>query len=164
MTATGPSWFWSEVLLLGALITDALDGKAARKFGSTKAGPYLDDIADFINFGLHPATLDMDSHGQYGPLCTLYLCDFLSSRTIHNPKTRHERLFPRPSFTCVSSRSFLNPHCPTNTIYSHARDRDDSISHYISYPLYARDENRMGKEKYVYSPRRMLGAPLDLWW
>jgi phosphatidylglycerophosphate synthase len=56
VTATEPSWFWSEAILIWALITDALDGKAARKFGSTKVGPYLDDIADFINFGLHPAS------------------------------------------------------------------------------------------------------------
>ncbi|MBP7773961.1 CDP-alcohol phosphatidyltransferase family protein [Candidatus Gracilibacteria bacterium] len=73
MTATGPSWFWSEALLLGALITDALDGKAARKFGSTKAGPYLDDIADFINFGLHPALWIWTLTGSIG-LSALYIC------------------------------------------------------------------------------------------
>jgi len=45
-----PSWVWAELLLAGSLITDALDGRAARKFGETKMGPYLDDVADFINF------------------------------------------------------------------------------------------------------------------
>jgi CDP-diacylglycerol---serine O-phosphatidyltransferase len=45
-----PSWIWAELLLIGSLVTDALDGKAARKFGGTKLGPYLDDVADFINF------------------------------------------------------------------------------------------------------------------
>ncbi len=50
-----PSWIIAEILLVGALITDGLDGRAARKFGSTKSGQYLDDIADAINFGLHPA-------------------------------------------------------------------------------------------------------------
>jgi CDP-diacylglycerol---serine O-phosphatidyltransferase len=49
-----PSWIWAELLLIGSLVTDALDGKAARKFGGTKLGPYLDDVADFINFWLHP--------------------------------------------------------------------------------------------------------------
>ena len=51
---THPSWILAESLLGFSLVTDALDGKVARKFGSTKHGPYLDDIADFINFGLHP--------------------------------------------------------------------------------------------------------------
>lgn len=50
LVITHPSWLWAELLLVGALIADALDGKAARKFGGTKAGPYLDDISDFINF------------------------------------------------------------------------------------------------------------------
>ena len=68
-----PSWLWSEILLAGALITDALDGKAARKFGSTKAGPYLDDIADFINFGLHPSLWIWLITGS-APLAALYLC------------------------------------------------------------------------------------------
>lgn len=45
-----PSWFWAEVFLLIALFADAIDGKIARRFGSTSAGVYLDDIADFINF------------------------------------------------------------------------------------------------------------------
>jgi|GEM_PF-3085927 len=31
-----PSWLVAEILLAGALIADALDGKAARKFGETK--------------------------------------------------------------------------------------------------------------------------------
>jgi len=106
----------------------------------------------------------MDSHRQYRSLCTLYLCDFLSSRTIHAAKTRHERLFSGSSFSSISGRSFLSPHYPAIAIASHARRRNDSISHHISYTLYARDENRMGKEKYVYSPRRMFDTPLDLWW
>ena len=68
-----PSWFWSEIFLVIALITDALDGKAARKFGSTKAGPYLDDIADFINFWLHPGLWIWIITGSTS-LAALYLC------------------------------------------------------------------------------------------
>ena len=49
-----PSWQTATVLLIVSLVTDGLDGKIARKYGSTKAGTYLDDISDFINFGLHP--------------------------------------------------------------------------------------------------------------
>lgn len=54
-TIQHPSWIVSEILFLFSLLTDALDGKVARKFWGTKAGPYLDDIADMINFGIHPA-------------------------------------------------------------------------------------------------------------
>lgn len=49
-----PSWILAEILFLFSLCTDACDGRMARKYGSTAAGPYLDDIADFINFGVHP--------------------------------------------------------------------------------------------------------------
>lgn len=55
ITKTSLSWSISEGLFLFSLLTDALDGTVARKFGGTKAGPYLDDIADMINFGIHPA-------------------------------------------------------------------------------------------------------------
>ncbi len=50
-----PNILIAEWLLIAALVTDILDGKVARKYGSTKAGEYLDDIADFINFWIHPA-------------------------------------------------------------------------------------------------------------
>jgi phosphatidylglycerophosphate synthase len=46
----GGSWVGAEVLFIMSLITDGVDGKIARKFGSTSWGAYLDDIADFINF------------------------------------------------------------------------------------------------------------------
>ncbi len=48
-------WQISTGLLIFWLLTDGLDGRVARKFWSTKVGPYLDDIADFIHFGIHPA-------------------------------------------------------------------------------------------------------------
>lgn len=50
----GGSWAIAEILFLISIITDGADGKIARKFGSTSWGPYLDDIADFINFWVHP--------------------------------------------------------------------------------------------------------------
>jgi phosphatidylserine synthase len=45
-----PSFVYAEIYLVMALILDALDGWCARRFGSDKFGPYLDDIADAINF------------------------------------------------------------------------------------------------------------------
>lgn len=61
---SGPSWIIAECLFIFALVTDALDGKIARKFWGTKAGPYLDDIADLINFGIHPALWIFSQTGQ----------------------------------------------------------------------------------------------------
>jgi len=64
-----PSWIIAECLFFVALITDALDGKVARIFGSTKAGPYLDDIADLINFGIHPALWIWIESGRFWLAC-----------------------------------------------------------------------------------------------
>lgn len=50
-----PSFILAEAYLAIALILDALDGWCARRFGGHWFGPYLDDIADAINFGIHPA-------------------------------------------------------------------------------------------------------------
>ena len=65
ITKNSLSWSISEWLFLISLVTDALDGTVARKFGSTKAGPYLDDIADMINFGIHPALWIWIISGQW---------------------------------------------------------------------------------------------------
>lgn len=37
----------------------------AEKHGGTKYGPYLDDIADFVSFGLAPAYVVIKSGGMY---------------------------------------------------------------------------------------------------
>lgn len=42
------------VIIVGQLF-DLFDGRMAIKHGGTKFGPYLDDIADFVSFGLAPA-------------------------------------------------------------------------------------------------------------
>ena len=38
----------------------------AVKHGGTKYGPYLDDIADFVSFGLAPAYIIYQSEGMFG--------------------------------------------------------------------------------------------------
>ena len=43
--------------ILAGQIFDLFDGRMAEKHGGTKAGPWLDDIADLISFGLCPAML-----------------------------------------------------------------------------------------------------------
>ena len=50
------------VIILGQLF-DLFDGRMAEKHGGTKFGPYLDDIADFVSFGLAPAYIIFKSEG-----------------------------------------------------------------------------------------------------
>ena len=52
------------VIILGQLF-DLFDGRMAEKHGGTKYGPYLDDIADFVSFGLSPAYIIVMSGGSY---------------------------------------------------------------------------------------------------
>lgn len=50
------------VIIAGQLF-DLFDGRMAEKHGGTKYGPYLDDIADFVSFGLAPAYIITRSGG-----------------------------------------------------------------------------------------------------
>jgi len=50
------------VIIAGQLF-DLFDGRMAEKHGGTKYGPYLDDIADFVSFGLAPAYVIAKSGG-----------------------------------------------------------------------------------------------------
>lgn len=43
---------WAFVFIRLGGVFDLLDGRAARKHGSTKRGNWIDDVADLINFGL----------------------------------------------------------------------------------------------------------------
>ena len=51
------------VIILGQLF-DLFDGRMAEIHGGTKYGPYLDDIADFVSFGLAPAYVIVQSGGS----------------------------------------------------------------------------------------------------
>jgi CDP-diacylglycerol--serine O-phosphatidyltransferase len=46
---------WAIVIIIIGQLFDLFDGRMALKHGGTKYGPYLDDIADFVSFGLAPA-------------------------------------------------------------------------------------------------------------
>ena len=50
------------IIIVGQLF-DLFDGRMAEKHGGTKYGPYLDDIADFVSFGLAPAYIITRSGG-----------------------------------------------------------------------------------------------------
>jgi len=51
------------IIIIGQLF-DLFDGRMALKHGGTKYGPYLDDIADFVSFGLAPAYVIVQTGGS----------------------------------------------------------------------------------------------------
>lgn len=51
------------IIIVGQLF-DLFDGRMAEKHGGTKYGPYFDDIADFVSFGLAPAYIIVQSGGS----------------------------------------------------------------------------------------------------
>lgn len=54
---------WAIVVIITGQLFDLFDGRMAEKHGGTKYGPYLDDIADFVSFGLAPAYVIAKSGG-----------------------------------------------------------------------------------------------------
>ncbi len=57
-------WFiWQGFLMLAAIavmagqVFDLFDGRVAEKYGSTKLGPWMDDLGDSISFGVCPALM-----------------------------------------------------------------------------------------------------------
>jgi CDP-diacylglycerol---serine O-phosphatidyltransferase len=55
---------WAICVILAGQLFDLFDGRMALKHGGTKAGPYLDDIADFVSFGLAPAYVVIEKGGH----------------------------------------------------------------------------------------------------
>jgi len=51
------------IIIIGQLF-DLFDGRMALKHGGTKYGPYMDDIADFVSFGLAPAYVIVKAGGS----------------------------------------------------------------------------------------------------
>ncbi len=43
------------IVIIAGQLFDLFDGRMAEKHGGTRYGPYLDDIADFVSFGIAPA-------------------------------------------------------------------------------------------------------------
>lgn len=70
-----------QAIIIGQLF-DLFDGRMAVKHGGTKYGPYLDDIADFVSFGLSPAYVIWQSGGQYAWLFGLIFISGVAYRLI----------------------------------------------------------------------------------
>lgn len=55
---------WAICIIIMGQLFDLFDGRMAEKHGGTKYGPYLDDVADFVSFGLAPAYVILQSGGK----------------------------------------------------------------------------------------------------
>lgn len=55
---------WAICIIIIGQLFDLFDGRMALKHGGTKYGPYLDDIADFVSFGLAPAYMILQRGGS----------------------------------------------------------------------------------------------------
>ena len=57
---------WAICVIIMGQLFDLFDGRMAMKHGGTKYGPLLDDIADFVSFGLAPAYMVVIRGGEFG--------------------------------------------------------------------------------------------------
>jgi len=58
---------WAICVIIMGQLFDLFDGRMALKHGGTKYGPWLDDIADFVSFGLAPAYIVVVRGGTFAP-------------------------------------------------------------------------------------------------
>jgi len=56
---------WAICIIIMGQLFDLFDGRMAEKHGGTKYGPYLDDVADFVSFGLAPAYMLVILGGKF---------------------------------------------------------------------------------------------------
>ena len=55
---------WAICIIIVGQLFDLFDGRMSLKHGGTIYGPYLDDIADFVSFGLAPAYVIVQTGGS----------------------------------------------------------------------------------------------------
>lgn len=65
---------WAICVIIAGQLFDLFDGRMAEKHGGTKLGPILDDVADFISFGIAPAYIVIKSGGNYAwPIALVFI-------------------------------------------------------------------------------------------
>ena len=65
---------WAICIIIIGQLFDLFDGRMALKHGGTLYGPYLDDIADFVSFGLAPAYVVVEKGGYAAwPVAILFV-------------------------------------------------------------------------------------------
>lgn len=72
-------FIFNIIAIMAGQFCDLFDGRMARKHGGTKYGPILDDLADFLSFGVDPAEVIIISN--YGT-STFYILGFVYSLSI----------------------------------------------------------------------------------
>lgn len=63
------SFAWAILIIIMGQLFDLFDGRMALKHGGTKYGPYLDDVADFVSFGLAPSYVVIQKGGGAAAWC-----------------------------------------------------------------------------------------------
>ncbi len=65
---------WAICIIIVGQLFDLFDGRMAEKHGGTSYGPLMDDIADFVSFGLAPAYMIVRTGGSLAwPFALIYL-------------------------------------------------------------------------------------------
>lgn len=82
---------WAICIIIMGQLFDLFDGRMAEKHGGTKYGPYLDDIADFVSFGLAPAYMMVKSGGAMAWLFGLIFIGGVAFRLIRFVTTDKDR-------------------------------------------------------------------------
>jgi len=59
------NFVWAICVIIMGQLFDLFDGRMADKHGGTQYGPLMDDVADFVSFGLAPAYVVIQSGGTY---------------------------------------------------------------------------------------------------
>jgi len=66
---------WAICIIIMGQLFDLFDGRMAEKHGGTRFGPYMDDIADFVSFGLAPAYVVLKSGGD---IAWIFSCIYIA--------------------------------------------------------------------------------------
>jgi CDP-diacylglycerol--serine O-phosphatidyltransferase len=73
---------WAICIIIVGQLFDLFDGRMADKHGGTSYGPLMDDVADFVSFGLAPAYMVVQSGGTYRLLFALMFVGAVAYRLI----------------------------------------------------------------------------------
>lgn len=73
---------WAIIFILAGQIFDWFDGLVAKKCGGTRAGPYLDDVADFVSFGIATGNIIRLSGDSYAAVFGYYFAISIAFRLL----------------------------------------------------------------------------------
>ncbi len=102
----GGNYVLAALSILAGQVFDLFDGRMAEKHGGTRFGPWLDDIADLVSFGLCPALL-MIMIGHLKPhaviLGALYFFAVAFRLWRFLLRDKHDRNIPKGTFNGLPS-------------------------------------------------------------